>query len=791
MKKVGLLLGCVCITMMSFGQTTPIPDSNFEQKLIDLGIDTNGLTGDIINIDAIAIGSLNLNNSGINDLQGIEAFVDLEQLYCSQNNLATLDLSNNTYLTKLNCIENVMTSINISSNLALNELWCGFNFLQDLDVTSNPYLTVLNCEYNELSSLDVSANTALVYLDYSRNWGPNVNLTNNTSLRHLNCGDNALTSIDISNNILLENFIGRSNQLVELDLSHHTALAFVKLYSNKLQSLNIKNANNSSITTFDATSNPDLICIQVDDSTAATAGTGVYVDWQKDNTTTYNVDCQSIQLTYIPDNHFENYLETHDANGNQVAVGAVTSMGNGIAYDNYVLTSNINTVLKLNISAKGVSDLTGIEDFELLEILFSVNNPLTNISLNNNVQLMELHCGGLGWSGITIENLDISTNTKLETLYCGYGNLTSLDVSSNNNLKLLSCVNNEITNLNVSENLELEELKCSGNKLVDFDVSTNVKLSILYCGANNLTSLNVKNGRNDLLFNFNASNNPDLLCIQVDDASDANDQTGDYSNWVKDAIAGYSENCDYTAQLTTYVPDDNFEQRLIDLGYDYGDLDNYVLTSNIDQVEVLYISDRSIADLTGIEDFADLAILDCNGNNLTELNLSTNQKLRTFYCVGNNLTTLNVKNGRNARLRNFSALNNPDLTCIKVDHSWVANLGNGVYRDWLKDDTAMYGGPCTRNSGPTRGNPNSAREAKNVKELLGREIQIYPNPTKSILNIESNEAISAIEIYAINGRKVLDITYSKQLDVSSLIKGVYVIKFISDTQSTAKKLVIE
>jgi len=37
------------------------------------------------------------------------------------------------------------------------------------------------------------------------------------------------------------------------------------------------------------------------------------------------------QQTYVPDDNFENYLETHDTNGNTVAVGDATSMGNGVA----------------------------------------------------------------------------------------------------------------------------------------------------------------------------------------------------------------------------------------------------------------------------------------------------------------------------------------------------------------------------------------------------------------------------------------------------------------------------
>ena len=54
--------------------------------------------------------------------------------------------------------------------------------------------------------------------------------------------------------------------------------------------------------------------------------------------------------TYVPDSNFEAYLE---ANG----------MGNGTIGDQYVTTTNINTVTVLIVTSQNISDLTGIEDF--------------------------------------------------------------------------------------------------------------------------------------------------------------------------------------------------------------------------------------------------------------------------------------------------------------------------------------------------------------------------------------------------------------------------------------------
>ena len=61
----------------------------------------------------------------------------------------------------------------------------------------------------------------------------------------------------------------------------------------------------------------------------------------------------------------------------------------------------------------------------------------------------------------------------------------------------------------------------------------------------------------------------------------------------------------------TYVPDDNFEQKLIDWGHD-DTLDDYVLTANISGVTNVNLFNLGvISDLTGIEDFTALTSLSC------------------------------------------------------------------------------------------------------------------------------------------------------------------------------------
>jgi len=91
----------------------------------------------------------------------------------------------------------------------------------------------------------------------------------------------------------------------------------------------------------------------------------------------------------------------------------------------------------------------------------------------------------------------------------------------------------------------------------------------------------------------------------------------------------------------TYVPDDKFEQALIDLGYDTT-LDDSVLTANISGVTTLDVSDKEISDLTGIEAFTALVTLDMSENELTSIDVSKNTALVYLELVFNDLTSIDV-----------------------------------------------------------------------------------------------------------------------------------------------------
>ena len=168
----------------------------------------------------------------------------------------------------------------------------------------------------------------------------------------------------------------------------------------------------------------------------------------------------------------------------------------------------------------------------------------------------------------------------------------------------------------------------------------------------------------------------------------------------------------------TFVPDDNFEQSLINLGVDFL-LDDFVETIGIDSITYLYIPSNSIADLTGIEDFTALRELYCHSNQLTFLDLSNNSQLFEVSCGNNQLTSMDVRNGNNQGLWYFNSMNNQALNCIDVDDVAWADY------NWARDTWTSFSTNCSVVTVIDDQLPN--KRLLKVVDIFGRTISPKPN----------------------------------------------------------------
>ena len=315
--KTTLLLLSVFLSVNLFGQNVYIPDANFKAYLVgNSAINTNSDTEIQLSEASTFTGTINCNGQNIYDLTGIEAF---------------------TALTYLNCQANQLTSLDISNNIALEVLYCALNQLTSLDLASNTSLTLLDCFGNQLTSLDVS---------------------NNTSLGLMGCGSNQLSSLDVSNN---------------------TVLAALVCENNQLECLNFKNENNILLVTFQASGNPNLTCIEVDDVNYSTA------NWTSIDLWAYfSTDCNNNGCLCIPS--FSSI--TAEGLDSYTAPSGVVYTTEGVYTDTIINAAGCDSIITINLSMNftGVIEVNNtpkqlIRIVDLLgrETPFKPNTPLLYI----------------------------------------------------------------------------------------------------------------------------------------------------------------------------------------------------------------------------------------------------------------------------------------------------------------------------------------------------------------------------------------------------------------------------
>ncbi|WP_033959494.1 T9SS type A sorting domain-containing protein [Psychroserpens jangbogonensis] len=278
----------------SFSQTQ-IPDPIFEQYLIDEGYDTAPIDGSVPTANIVNVTIVDLGFTGVSDLTGIEDFTALTDLYAYNNSISSLDLSSNTALTYLSISSNPLSGLDLSNNIALHTLIASVASLNSLDLSNNIALTQLYVDGNSLNDLNLSNNTVLTYLEASYNTGlTSLDISTNTELIHLSINNTSISSVNVSTNTALTTLFTYNMPLSSLDVSTNSALSYLITSDTPLSSLDL--SNNSVLTGFSGTNTPNLDCITVADANAATAGTGIYIYWQKDVDDTYSEDCDALSL---------------------------------------------------------------------------------------------------------------------------------------------------------------------------------------------------------------------------------------------------------------------------------------------------------------------------------------------------------------------------------------------------------------------------------------------------------------------------------------------------------------
>ncbi len=200
---LGLLNASGCTALASSFNVSLLNDTNLQ------AIDFSGCTQlSTVQISNTAMASLNV--SGCSSLASV---------LVGNNQLSSLALTGCTALTQLNCNNNDLLALDVTACPNLQELYCDHNQIASLNITGCTALEILNGAFNPIGTLDVSG-----YLNLSQ----------------LVLSDTAVTSLDVSGCVALTDlFLPKT--LVTADISNCTALGSVSIFDTaSLQSLNVQ-----------------------------------------------------------------------------------------------------------------------------------------------------------------------------------------------------------------------------------------------------------------------------------------------------------------------------------------------------------------------------------------------------------------------------------------------------------------------------------------------------------------------------------------------------------------------
>ena len=295
----------------------------------------------------------------------------------------------------------------------------------------------------------------------------------------------------------------------------------------------------------------------------------------------------------------------------------------------------------------------------------------------------------------------------------------------------------------------------------------------------------------------------------------------------------------------TCIPDANFEQALIDFGYDTeGTLDGQMKTIDATNRPTLFIINKGVLDFTGIEAFVSITALDVSYNPgletlntssnpliqsldtegcivLTGLNLTNNPALTSLNLYDNDLSTLDLSSNTSLetvdlRLNQLGSLdfsNHPSLTSINVKNNMLTFLdmrngfnGNMTFFDsdfntdlvclYVDDSNAGYltALPWIIDVDSTFANNEAACNTLSVEFVESTLFNVYPNPASDFIFITSSTSDALLELYDVFGKRIVSKSIfigSNSFDISKLSSGMYITRLKTQSKTETIKLIIK
>ena len=431
------------------------------RSVLDLGAD-----GPVMKAQAVLVTELDLDGWGIECLDGLEYFTGLQNLSLAYNNLTQLDMSLLPQLKELDVTGNQLISLDLTGNAALERLLCSDNLLEHLDLRNNPALRTLNCSGNLLSSLWLANNPALQSLNASSNFLQNLDITNNAAIRTLDVRYNFMEDESVllrSPSAFFTTYRFFPQNALTMDVTDYIPdPAFLDalrealgkgpddpVYANELRTITVLDASGRGITSVAGLSfltNLEWLDLSDNRITGMDISNNiklnfldVRLNWMEDPAAVFG-----LRDTITSQFHF-NFQKFNGKNITDQfpdpAFLAAIREEMGKDPEDPVGSIDCAVTEALDLSNRGIQDLTGIEYFTGLQTLNLADNPLQSLDLSRNIMLKNLNA-----AGICLDALSLSANVALETLNVSRNHLTALNLLPNRNLQSLNATYNYFEN---------------------------------------------------------------------------------------------------------------------------------------------------------------------------------------------------------------------------------------------------------------------------------------------------------------------------------------------------------
>ena len=614
--------------------------------------------GEISKEEAEAVTAIEMRDTEIASIDGLEYFPNLESVNFYGSRLLSADFSICPALKSLDVGNSVgLSTLVLPATLEhLNITSC--SKLKKLDLTGCPELNELGAGYTGfVVAPDLSKNAKLESISFGSIKFSTVDVSNNPELKKIYIGGDTFNKLDVTKNPKLES-LDVSGIISELDVTQNPLLTSLNFANTKIASIDVSKCPLLRSISFGGT---PIVEIDLSKNLMLTSADAYNANQLKK---VYLTEGQTIEssmgisdfIVYLP------YEASEDAvaNAQDETYKAYLLDNFDTDKDGKLSPKEVAAITEINIKGKGIKSLDGVEYFQFTNLtkLDCSDNELTNLDIITFFTgLEELDCsnnklaGGLSFTknknlrifkgdnnaftslgdfGGKIETITASNNQLTGFTLQYSSTLTTLDISNNSlggdsgfnihgnsALKNLNISHNNITGLQIWTMVLLENFDCSnnplkeiatagsgyGSKLLSLNVSNTNLTKLDVSGNTSLQSLNVK-GCATLPEVFIGTLDPSKMTIEKDDNTKIVE-------------------VDITAAMT----DENFRKYVVDNFGSDGKI-NRDQAAAITKLTVNNITAPGVKSLAGINYFPNLTELTVSGlESLDDTDLSSNLKL--------------------------------------------------------------------------------------------------------------------------------------------------------------------